>query len=94
MKEFLGAFDLAHDVLLLPIYAASEQPISGISSETVRDGMIARGHRSVQTCEDFEYAKATATHALEKGHMVILMGAGSIGALAADMRVDAERRTV
>jgi UDP-N-acetylmuramate--alanine ligase len=92
MEDFLGAFDLAHEVALLPIYAASERPIAGISTEVLRDGMVARGHRHVSTCPDLESARKLATAALKKGHMVILMGAGSIGTLAADMRRDAARR--
>ena len=86
MDDFLGAFDLAHHVVLLPIYAASERPIAGISAEALRDGMIARGHRSVQSCADPDAARALATEALAQGHMVMLMGAGSIGGLAAEMR--------
>ncbi len=86
MDDFLGAFDLAHHVVLLPVYAASEQPIDGISAETLSDGMIARGHRSVQSCADLDAARALATEALAQGHMVMLMGAGSIGGLAAEMR--------
>ena len=86
MDDFLGAFDLAHHVVLLPVYAASEQPIAGISAEALRDGMIARGHRSVQSCADLDAARALATEALAQGHMVMLMGAGSIGGLATEMR--------
>jgi UDP-N-acetylmuramate--alanine ligase len=92
MEDFLGAFDLAHHVVLLPIYAASERPIAGISAESLRDGMRARGHRSVQSCADLDAARALADAALAQGQMVMLMGAGSIGGLAADMRRDAAGR--
>jgi UDP-N-acetylmuramate--alanine ligase len=86
MDDFLGAFDLAQEVVLLPIYAASETPIAGISSDWMRDGMAARGHRNVTTCPDLEAARTLAAAALDRGHMVMLMGAGSVGGLAADMR--------
>ena len=89
MEDFLGAFDLAHEVALLPIYAASERPIAGISSEAMCNGMAVRGHRHVRTCTDMDAAKAIASEALQQGHTLILMGAGSIGTLAADMRRDA-----
>ena len=86
MNEFMGCFDLASEVALLPVYAASEQPIEGVSSEALRDGMIARGHRQVQTCADLAAAKKLADSWLKAGDIVLLMGAGSIGGLAAEMR--------
>jgi len=86
MDEFLGAFDAAHEVALLPIYAASEAPIAGISSETMADGMRLRGHRHVSPIDDLDGAKALALQDLAAGKVVLLMGAGSIGSLAAQLR--------
>jgi len=89
MEEFLGAFDAANEVALLPVYAASEHPIEGIDSEHLSEGMSARGHRSVSLLADMDAAKALARKGLQQGNIMILMGAGSIGALAADMREEA-----
>jgi len=86
MDEFLGSFDAAHEVALLPIYAASEAPIEGISSDTLAEGMRARGHRHVSQCADLDAARALALQGLAKGDIVLLMGAGSIGTLAAQLR--------
>lgn len=86
MQEFLGAFDAAHEVALLPIYAASEVPIDGISSDRLVEGMRARGHRHVSTCTDLDAAHRQALEGLARGDIVILMGAGSIGSLAAQLR--------
>ena len=86
MDEFLGCFDSAQRVRLLPIYAASEEPIEGISSEAVADGMRIRGHRDVDVIEDMAEAQAWVEAELEAGNIVILMGAGSIGALARQLR--------
>lgn len=90
MDEFLGAFDAAHEVVLLPIYAASEAPIPGITSEQMCQAMQARGHRSVHVCETMEAAKAQAEAWLRQGHVVLLMGAGSIGGLAQELRAGSE----
>jgi len=86
MDEFLGSFDSAQRVRLLPIYAASEEPIEGISSQTVADGMRTRGHRDVEVIEEFADAQAWVEEELQAGHIVILMGAGSIGSLARQLR--------
>ncbi len=86
MNEFMGSFDLANEVALLPIYAASEEAIEGVNSEVMRDGMIARGHRHVQTCPDLAAAKTLIEAWLKSGDIVLLMGAGSIGGLASEMR--------
>jgi len=88
MDEFLGAFDAAHEVALLPIYAASETAIEGISSEMMVAGMRARGHRHVEFCQSLENAKEHALQALSDGKVVLLMGAGSIGTLAQQLRDD------
>ncbi|MDX8411362.1 MAG: UDP-N-acetylmuramate--L-alanine ligase [Mariprofundaceae bacterium] len=86
MEEFMGAFDDADRVDVLPIYAASEEPIEGVSAETMVASMRARGHRSVQACPSLAAAKDLAIEAVGNGAVVLLMGAGSIGGLAAELR--------
>ncbi len=86
MDEFLGAFDGAHEVALLPIYAASENPIEGVTSEKMAEGMRARGHKSVSLAADLEAARELAMSQLNQGKVVLLMGAGSIGGLAQQLR--------
>jgi len=86
MDEFLGAFDIAHEVALLPIYAASEAPIPGISSETMADGMRQRGHRHVSLVSDLDDARRQVLQDLAEEKVVLLMGAGSIGLLASQLR--------
>ncbi|MDX8384634.1 MAG: cyanophycin synthetase, partial [Ghiorsea sp.] len=84
--EFLGCFDAAQAVRLLPVYAASEQAIDGVDSHALVAGMAMRGHRDVSSLDDMEAAEAWAQDALRQGHVVLLMGAGSIGALAQRLR--------
>ncbi|MDQ6970340.1 MAG: UDP-N-acetylmuramate--L-alanine ligase [Mariprofundus sp.] len=86
MNEFMGAFDAANEVALLPIYAASEAAIEGIDSACLQAGMLARGHRDVSLLADLDAAQRCATAALAAGHIVLMMGAGSIGSLANAIR--------
>ncbi len=86
MDEFMGSFDAANEVALLPIYAASEAAIKGVDSASMQEGMIARGHRGVSLLDDLEDARTLAQTALAEGHIVLMMGAGSIGSLASQLR--------
>jgi len=90
MQDFYSAFDVAHEVALLPIYAAGEKPIAGISSERMADGLRSYGHRNASLCKDLEDARERTKAALAEGKIVLLMGAGSIGGLATDMRAELE----
>jgi len=89
MDEFMGAFDVANDVALLPVYAAGEMELPAASRARLRDGMVARGHRGVSLLNDMEAAQKLAQQELAAGHIVLLLGAGSIGALAQQMRDEA-----
>lgn len=86
MHEFMGAFDAANEVALLPIYAASESAIAGVDSASLQEGMVARGHRGVSLLTDLDDARERANSALAAGHIVLMMGAGSIGSLANQLR--------
>jgi len=86
MDEFLGSFDEAAEVVLLPIYAASEVPIEGVSSEVMAAGMKKRGHRNVRCCTGLDEAQGIAGESLAAGRTVLLLGAGSIGSLAMGLR--------
>ncbi|MDQ6978928.1 MAG: UDP-N-acetylmuramate--L-alanine ligase [Mariprofundaceae bacterium] len=86
MNEFSGAFDLADEAHVLPIYAASEEPIEGIDHEHLVRAMQLCGHRQAQCCEDMAAAERIALAQLAEGHVVMLLGAGSIGALAVQLR--------
>lgn len=86
MSDFMGAFDLADTVHVLPVYAASEIAIEGVDHTVMVQGMQLRGHRHALTCDNLENAMVLANHCLTLGHVVLLLGAGSIGNMAARLR--------
>ncbi|MDQ6954503.1 MAG: UDP-N-acetylmuramate--L-alanine ligase [Mariprofundaceae bacterium] len=86
MEEFLGSFELANELILLPVYAASEAPIEGATSKALQQGLLRRGHRQVSLVDDLDAAFVSALAALNDNHIVLLMGAGSIGLLGARLR--------
>jgi len=86
MSDFMGAFDLADAVHVLPIYAASETAIEGVDHQALVRGMQLRGHRHASPCNDLDAAMSLATDSLNANHVVILLGAGSIGSMAVRLR--------
>ena len=45
MDEFAGAFNDADHVLVLPVYAAGEEPVVGVDAEALASRLRDRGHR-------------------------------------------------
>jgi UDP-N-acetylmuramate--alanine ligase len=82
MDEFVTAFNNADVLYVLDIYAASEQPIEGISAEVLTDNIRKYGHKNVTYIGDLEKAAALVVPELEKGDLVITLGAGSVTRLS------------
>jgi UDP-N-acetylmuramate--alanine ligase len=86
MEEFQNAFNDADVVFVAPVYAAGEDPIEGIDSAALAEGLRAHGHRMVRSVADLEELCASLRDLAAEGDMIICMGAGDItkwaGALA------------
>jgi UDP-N-acetylmuramate--alanine ligase len=77
--EFMVAFHDADTVTLLDIYAASEEPIPGVDSES----LAARfGRDAVRYAPDFESGVAAVVGVAREGDVIVTMGAGNVSALA------------
>jgi UDP-N-acetylmuramate--alanine ligase len=82
-EQFSTCFNDADHVIVAPVYAAGEQPIDGISHDTLVKGLIDHGHRSVQTVEGLPGLAAAVRRAVKTGdEMVVCLGAGDITAAA------------
>ena len=79
LPEFSNAFTLADSVTVLPIYAASEEPISGISAELlaarIRDS-------NALYAPDFAAAVARVRDLAQPGDLILTLGAGNVSQLA------------
>ena len=78
MDQFAGAFRDADTVIVLPIYAASEEPIPGVTAERLA-GRI-EGPQ-VQFAPDFLAAVAAVTAQAREGDLILTLGAGSVSQL-------------
>ena len=85
MDDFQNAFNDADVVFVAPVYAAGEEPIEGVSAETLADGLRAHGHRMVKTVEDAGDLARSLRDLAGEGDIVICMGAGDITKWAAGL---------
>ena len=79
LDEFSGAFTAADTVIVLPIYAASEEPIPGVTAERLAERIL--GPR-VEFAPDFAAAVGAVTAAAHEGDLILTLGAGSVSQLA------------
>ena len=77
-KEFSTCFNDADTVIVADVYSAGEEPIEGISAESLIEGLRAGGHRHVVKLESPEALAKTVASVGGKGDMVVCLGAGSV----------------
>lgn len=77
-KDFASALSIADVVILDKIYPAREAPISGVSSELIRDAMIEIGFKNVYYETNWEMIIERLKMVIEKNDIVFLLGAGNI----------------
>ncbi|MES2493934.1 MAG: UDP-N-acetylmuramate--L-alanine ligase [Pseudomonadota bacterium] len=85
LEEFESAFNDADIVYAAPVYPAGEQPIDGISSDTMVAGMKARGHRSAQAVAGPDELADVLAQTVQDGDTVVCLGAGDITRWAAGL---------
>jgi len=85
MDEFQNAFNDADVVFVTPVYAAGEEPIEGMDSNALVDGLRSHGHRMVRTVDDLDELCRELRDLAAEGDMVICMGAGDITKWAASL---------
>ncbi len=78
MEEFATAFGDADAVQVLDIYAASEQPIDGITGEVLADRIREVGGGRVAYAPSMAEAVERLTADARDGDMILTLGAGSV----------------
>jgi len=77
-KEFLIAFHQADFLIMTEIYAASEQPIAGVTGENLLGEIKLHGQRHTHFIPDVGEMADAVVPLLEKGDLVLTLGAGNI----------------
>jgi UDP-N-acetylmuramate--alanine ligase len=82
LDDFARAFHQADRVVLLDIYAASEKPIEGVTSQALAERMRQFGHRGVEYAGSNEAGVDAIVQGVAPGDMILTLGAGSVSQLA------------
>ncbi len=77
-KEFLTAFHQADFLIMTEIYAASEQPIAGVTGEGLLKEIKLHGQRHTHFIPEVSGMAAAVQPLLEEGDLVLTLGAGNI----------------
>jgi UDP-N-acetylmuramate--alanine ligase len=77
-EEFARAFNFTDVLIVLPIYAASEEPIPGITAENLVERIKKFGHRDVCFAPDFAGANWILKERLQDGDLLLTLGAGDV----------------
>ena len=76
MSDFAAALSRADDVILLEVYAASEKPIAGVSSEVIAQSMT-----NGKYIPNFVEATDTVIEMAKPGDVIMTLGAGDVSSL-------------
>jgi UDP-N-acetylmuramate--alanine ligase len=79
LDEFSGAFRDADTVIVLPIYAASEEPIPGVTAEHLASRIQGP---TVHYVPEFADAVRLVAAQVREGDLILTLGAGSVSHLA------------
>ncbi len=85
MDDFQSAFNDADIVLVAPVYPAGEEPIDGVDSTALVEGLRARGHRMVKPVGDVNELASSLRDIAAPGDIIVCMGAGDITKWAAGL---------
>jgi UDP-N-acetylmuramate--alanine ligase len=81
LDGFAETLSRADRVVLVPIYAASETPIDGVSSEVLAERVSAHGGATVRLVPGIDEVPIVIEEEARAGDLVLTLGAGSIGSV-------------
>ena len=78
MEEFARSFNNADTLFVTDIYAASEDPIEGVTAESLTAAIKRYGHKDVRYIGPLDEAAAIIREQVQPGDLVITLGAGTV----------------
>jgi UDP-N-acetylmuramate--alanine ligase len=78
MEEFARSFNNADSLFITDIYAASEEPIEGVTAEALTEAIKRFGHKDAQHIGALENAPITLRDHVQPGDLVLTLGAGTV----------------
>jgi UDP-N-acetylmuramate--alanine ligase len=78
MEEFARSFNNADSLFVADIYAASEDPIDGVTSEVLTEAIKRYGHKNAHYIGTLDGAAEILRDQVREGDLVITLGAGPV----------------
>ena len=76
--KFVVSFNQADFLIITPLYGAGEEPIPGVDSRVLYQGIKNHGHRAVTFCDSIEDSISLLLNQIRPGDLVLTLGAGDI----------------
>ncbi len=91
-EEFARSFYDAEVLLLCDIYAASEDPIEGVTAAALAEEIERFGHRNVRYIGSIEKGAEALLSVMQPGDLVLTLGAGNVWRAGEELLAEAEKR--
>ena len=85
--DFSRAFNLADVLVLTDIYAASEQPIPGVTSEALAQAIREAGHKNVFYFQSMQEGIEHLLREARPGDAILTIGAGNVSRASNELMV-------
>jgi UDP-N-acetylmuramate--alanine ligase len=82
LPAFPAAFEGLDELILTPVYAASESPIPGADSNALLAAVLAHGHTPARLAPSLEIAWEWLRDSRRAGDVLLLLGAGDVNHIA------------
>src|SRR5690242_16254846 len=82
MQEFARSFNNADVLFITDIYAASEDPIEGVTAEALTAAIKSFGHKDVNYVGALENAAPALVDRIQPGDLVLTLGAGTVNRIS------------
>jgi UDP-N-acetylmuramate--alanine ligase len=77
-SDFTRAFYQSDILVVLPIYAAGEEPVEGVTAEALFEDIRRFGHKDARYVDDTPAALAHLEETLRPGDVFLTLGAGNV----------------
>ena len=84
-EAFHTAFYDSDVLFLAPIYAAGEEPVEGVDSEAIGEGVRSHGHKNCEVVDDLNDAARRLRMEVRSGDLVLTLGAGDVWRAGRDL---------
>jgi len=82
MQEFARSFNNADVLFITDIYAASEDPIEGVTAEALTAAIKRFGHKDANYIGSLDNAATIMLEHVQPGDLVLTLGAGTVNRIA------------